>query len=194
MKKVSLSGSLRENVGKKDATNLRRAGRVPAILYGGDKQVSFHVDAIAFEKLVYSPDVFEVALDLDGTKVNALIKEVQYHPVTDKVVHVDFIQLIEGKEIKTALPVRIVGNSVGVIKGGTKVIHFRKLRVKGLPGSFPEEVTADISSLDIGDDIRVRDVAIDGVTVLEAPTAVLVAVKASRTSIKNAEEEAEAAE
>ncbi len=192
MKKVSLSGSKRENVGKKDAKVLRRQGLVPCVVYGGSEQTYLSVASTDLDKLIYTPEVYEIELDLEGTKFRTIMKDVQFDPVSDKAIHVDFLEVTSDKNIKAKLPVKIVGTSNGVKMGGSKEVFFRKVNVYGTIDSFPENITVDISNLEIGDDIRIGDINVEGLNVTEAPSAVLVAVKASRTSIKAAEEEAAA--
>lgn len=191
MKSVSLSGSLRGGVGKKDAAALRREQRVPSVLYGGTEQIHFHISAIELKKLVYSPDVFEVNLEIDGKTYRSIIKEIQFHPVTDRPVHVDFLQMFEDKEITVELPVRTVGNAIGVINGGRLAINFRKLKVRGLPNALPETIELNISKLRIGHDIRVRDVEFPGCTLVQSPDSVVVAVKRTRVSVDDSEDEEE---
>lgn len=190
MKKVSLSGSKRENVGKKDAAKLRRDGLVPCVVYGGSEQTYVAVSATALDKLIYTPEVFEIELEVEGSKFRTIMKDVQFDPISDKAVHVDFLEVSSEKNIKAKLPVKIVGTSPGVRMGGSMVVFFRKVNVFGNIDNFPENITVDISKLQIGDDIRIGDINVEGVKVTDAPTAVVVAVKASRTSIKAAEEAA----
>lgn len=118
MKKVSLSGSLRENVGKKDAKRVRREGSIPCVIYGGEKQIHFAVEDLAFDSLIFTPDVYEINLDIDGKKFTAILQDVQYHPVTDKVLHADFLEVLDGKPVIVGVPVHLIGDSVGVIRGG----------------------------------------------------------------------------
>lgn len=196
MKVSQLSGSSRTNVGKKDAKALRNSGQVPCVLYGQGTQTHFSVNDIKIEKLVFNPDVFQIELDIDGKKTNAIIQELQQHPVTDKVMHIDFLELNPEKEVKVALPVRITGNSRGVMAGGRLMQVFRRLRVIGLPGNLPEAITINITKLGIGQSIRVKDLENDGLKIAEAKNAVVVAVKMARGASKaaQAEDEDESAE
>lgn len=183
MKKVSLSGSPRASVGKKDANVLRRNGNVPCVLYGGATQTSFSASEKDLKKIIWSPDVYLVNLSIDGKDTNAVIQAVQFHPVTDRAVHVDFLEVIPGKETKLKLPVKLEGSSEGVKKGGKLTQNFRKVTVRGMIDKMPEFITINIEKLDIGDDIRVKDVTIDGITLLEQPSAVIAAVKSSRNVV-----------
>ncbi len=185
MKVVSLSGSLRENVGKKDAKAIRDAGRVPCVLYGSGEQTHFSADAVQASKLVYTPDVNIVELDINGKKARAIVQEVQQNPLTDRVTHMDFLELSDSKPVKVSLPVRIKGISPGVISGGKMQQVFRKLKLVGLPKDLPEDITLDISKLKIGDAIRVKHVQIPGVEVLDPANAVVVSVKMARGAKKS---------
>jgi large subunit ribosomal protein L25 len=192
MKVVSLSGSPRENVGKKDAKAIRDAGRVPCVLYGTGEQIHFSADAVSIGKLVYTPDVYQVELDIAGRKANAIIQEVQQNPLTDKITHMDFLELNDVKKVKVALPVRLKGVSPGVISGGKMQQVFRKLKVVGLPKDIPADITLDISGLEIGDGIRVKQVEIEGVEILDPANAVVVSIKMARGAKKKDAEEAPA--
>ncbi|HLP56948.1 MAG TPA: 50S ribosomal protein L25 [Fluviicola sp.] len=189
MKVSQLSGSLRSNVGKKDAKATRDAGMVPCVLYGQGTQTHFAVKDIAIEKLVFNPDVFQIELDIEGTKATAIIQELQQNPVTDKVTHVDFLQLDPKKPVKVALPVRLVGSSRGVMAGGKLLQVFRRLKVVALPGDLPEAIIVDISKLRIGQSIRVGDLETEakGVKFIDAKSAVVVSVKMARGASKAAE-------
>ena len=189
MKKVSLSGSLRENVGKKDAVKLRNEGRIPCVVYGGETQTHFHVLESAINKLVWSGDIYQVEIDVDGKKKNAIIQEIQQHPVSDRLLHVDFLELGD-KPVKISLPVRFSGMSEGVRNGGRLMTTFRKLTVLGNPNKLPEAIEIDITNLKIGDGVRVRDVETEDLNILETPGSMIVAVKMSRNATLDEEEEA----
>lgn len=191
MKAISLSGSPRENVGKKDAKAIRNAGRVPCVLYGNGTQTHFSVDSIALGKVVYSPDVYQVELDIDGKKTRAIIQELQQNPVTDRITHVDFLELTNDKKVKVALPVRTKGVSPGVIRGGKMQQVYRRLQMFGLPQDLPADITLDISELEIGDAIRVKHVEIPNVELLDPANSVVVSVKMARGAKKKEAEESE---
>ncbi|MEX1191774.1 MAG: 50S ribosomal protein L25 [Brumimicrobium sp.] len=180
MKVVQLSGSTRANVGKKDAKAVRNAGNVPCVLYGTGEQTYFSVRSVDMEKIIFSPDVYKVELDIDGKKVITLIQELQMHPVTDKPLHVDFLELVDGKPVKVGIPVQTTGRSRGVLNGGRLLQVFRRLDVVGLPKDLPDAIQLDISPLRIGMSIRVRDIQIPGVKILNDPSAVVVSVKMAR--------------
>ncbi len=183
MKHVSLSGSPRENVGSKDANALRRQERVPCVLYGGEKQLHFHVSYNELSKLVVTSKVNQIDLDLGGENFHAVIKDVQFHPVTDRVIHVDFIQLFDDKQVKIVLPLRVAGSAIGVRNGGKLFVMFRRLTVKGFPPQFPDEIVLDITKLRIGQKLRVKDIDADGLTFLHDPEAVVVSIKTARGAV-----------
>ncbi|CAG5078617.1 50S ribosomal protein L25 [Parvicella tangerina] len=191
MKQVSLSGSPRENVGKKDAAKLRKEGRVPAVLYGGGDQTHFHISEIDAKKLYYTPNVYVIDLDIDGKATKAIIQEVQLHPVTDAVVHIDFLEVFEDKPVKVKLPVKLTGFSIGVRNGGKLRQHFRRVTAVGLLKDLPEEVELDISPLKIGHKRRISDLSVDGVQFVDAASAVVVAVQMARGAVEEEEEEGE---
>ncbi len=180
MKKVSISGSLRENVGKKDAKKNRREGNIPCVIYGGEKQTHFYTNAIKFDKIIFTPEVFLITVDIDGKKYPTILQEVQYHPVTDKVLHADFLELVPGKEISIGMPVVLIGASPGVLAGGQMIKKMHKIRLRGLSEYLPENVEVDISKLVIGGSIKIKDVEFDNLTTLDPPNSVIVRVKMSR--------------
>lgn len=194
MKKVQLSGSPRANVGKKDAKALRAAGQVPAVLYGQGEQTHFSVKGVDLEKIVFSPDVYQVELDIDGKSTLAIIQDMQQHPVKDTIEHIDFLQLDAKKPVKVALPVRTTGSARGVLNGGRLMQVFRRLQVVGLPGDLPEEMVVDITNLRIGMSTRVSDVSAlnPKLNFLDPANAVVVAVKTARGAVDDSDEEEEA--
>ena len=189
MKKAQLSGSVRANVGKKDAAQARKAGLVPCVVYGSGEQTHFSVKDIDIEKIVFSADVYQVELDIEGKKVNGVIRELQQHPITGKIQHVDFLQLEENKPVRVELPVRIVGSAKGVMAGGKLMQAYRRLRVVGLPAALPESITLNVSSLKIGKAIRVANINIPGVTILDPHASVVVSVRMARGAVKPADTE-----
>lgn len=183
MKKAQLSGSLRANVGKKDATALRNAGLVPCVLYGQGEQTHFSVRSIDVEKLIFSPDVYQVELDLEGTKKIAIIKDLQMHPVKDKPMHIDFYELDIKKPLKISLPLRTTGAAVGVMNGGKLRQPYRSLKVSGLPADLPDSIEIDITKMKIGQAIRVADITRPGVQFLDPANAVLISIKMARGAV-----------
>ncbi|MCC6600020.1 MAG: 50S ribosomal protein L25 [Crocinitomicaceae bacterium] len=183
MKQIKLSGSLRENVGRTDASELRKKGRIPGVLYGGTEQISFNISEIDLTKILRLPDTLQINLEIGSKSYPTIIQEIQHHPVTDKVIHIDLLQLIPGKEVKTALPVRITGTSEGVRSGGKLMVNYRKVRIIGKPENLPEDIQIDISNMKIGDMVRIRELNVPGCRVLEAEASAVVAVEATRASI-----------
>ena len=195
MKTVSISGSLRENVGKKDAKKNRKLGKIPCVIYGGKEQIHLSVEEKDFSKLIFTPEVFIINIKINGKKYTSILQEIQYHPVTDKVLHVDFLEVIPGQPIVIGIPVKTVGRSQGVLKGGMFVQKIRKLKVKALPKDLPDIITLDISDLEIGDSIRVKDVKQENLELLDIQNAVIVGIKTARgIEDEEAEEEGEEAE
>ena len=200
MKSASLSGSLRGNVGKKDAVSLRNSGSIPGVLYGDGNQTHFSVDEIKLSKLVVNPDVFAIEMDIDGTVTKCIIQDVQFHPVTDRIVHVDLLKIIEGKQVRVNLPLRSQGTAAGVIAGGRMETLFRRVPVQGLFENLPDAINADVSALNIGDNLRVSDLNIEGCNILLNDSVLLFACKSTRAAMSldsetaGAEEGAEGAE
>lgn len=183
MKSVAISGSIRSNVGKKDAKALRVSGLVPCILYGGSEQVSFAVEERAFKPLVYTPDVHVVELDLGGKSYKAVMKDLQLHPVTDKILHVDFLEVVAGKSVTMSLPVKFEGTAPGVRAGGKLLRKMRKISVRGPVDQIPEAILVDVSKLEIGAAIRVVDITVPGLTLLDKPNNTVVTVRVTRNVV-----------
>ncbi|MFU8844187.1 MAG: 50S ribosomal protein L25/general stress protein Ctc [Bacteroidales bacterium] len=189
MKSVSMSGSLRGNVGKKDAKKQRREEKVPCVLYGGKEQIHFTVDVADFKKIIFTPEVYLIKLNINGNEFDAILQDVQYHPVTDSVLHADFLQVIPGKPVVIGIPLEYEGVAPGVLKGGRLVKKVRKLKVKGLIEEMPDKIKISISKLDIGDSTRVKDVIFGNLEFLDTPNAEIVGVKTARTVVAAADEE-----
>lgn len=184
-----MSGSLRENVGKKDAKKHRKEGNVPCVIYGGKEQVHFSMDERNFTKFLFTPEVFIINLELDGKTYATILQDIQYHPVTDKVLHADFLELVEGKPVKLAIPVRLTGSAAGVIKGGRLVQKLRKVVVKGLVADIPDELVVDISRLEIGDTVKIKDLKVDKLELLDIPSEMVVGVRTTRVVVEEEEVE-----
>ncbi len=193
MKTVSLSGSLRENVGKKDAKLQRSLGKVPCVIYGGKEQKHFTLNQIDFKKIIFTPEVFVVKIDLNGTSFETILQDIQYHPVTDEVLHADFLELTPGKLVTLAIPVKLQGTAPGIIKGGKLRVKLRKLRVKGLIEDMPEHIIIDVTNLDLGKSTKVKEVINDKLQFLDPASAVIVSVKTAR-GLADDEEEGEEGE
>ena len=185
MKSITINGSKRESVGKKASKDLRNAGKVPCVIYGGDEPVHFSADEISFSKLVYTADAHTVVVAFeDGNKIDAVLQDIQFHPVTDKILHIDFFQLQEGKEINMIIPVRIEGTAPGVRdSGGLLSRNKRKLTVRALPKNLPDFLLADVSKLNLNDSITVADLADETFKILHPDSQVVCQVKMSRASM-----------
>ncbi|HQT23419.1 MAG: 50S ribosomal protein L25/general stress protein Ctc [Sphingobacteriales bacterium 17-39-43] len=189
MKSIAISGSPRENVGKRDAKELRYEGKVPAVLYGGKNQIHFSVSASDLKSLVYTPEVSFVALDVAGVKAQAIIQDVHFHPLTDLPLHVDFLELDEKKPVVMLIPVKLTGTSPGVKIGGKLVQKLRKLRVKALPKDMPQYVEVSISKLEVGKSVGVGSLKFDNFIITNNPEDTIVSVTMSR-ALKQAENDA----
>lgn len=184
-----MSGSPRENVGKKDARRNRKEGRVPCVIYGGEEQLHFTMDEKEFGKLIFTPEVYLVNLSIGDKEFTAALQDVQYHPVNDAVLHADFLQVMEGKPLITSLPLKFNGTAKGVLRGGRLVKKFRKLKVKGMLEDLPDLIEIDISKLNIGQSVLVRDMKRDKITFLDPENAVIIGVKTARVVVVTEDEE-----
>jgi large subunit ribosomal protein L25 len=203
MESISITGSVRKSLGKADAKVLRREGLVPCIIYGGEENIHFQVDERAFNKLINTPNAYIVNVDLDGKTYASIIKDVQFHPLTDRVIHVDFQLLLANRPVKLTLPVRTEGVSPGVLNGGKLQQVLRRAKVSGVPAKLPDFITINIGKMKIGHSVKVKDIKIAGVTFLENENQILVSIKAKRgaklddaddTEAEGAEAPAEGAE
>ncbi|MFY7670541.1 50S ribosomal protein L25/general stress protein Ctc [Tenacibaculum sp. MEBiC06402] len=188
MQSITINGSQRESVGKSATKALRNAGQVPCVLYGGDKPVHFSADEKAFKSLVYTPNVYTASIEVDGQTYAAVLQDIQFHPVTDRILHIDFYQLFEDKAVTMEIPVRLVGNSKGVMIGGALRHNMRKLKVKALPANLPDFIEADITELEIGNKLYVTELANDNYTFLHPDNTVVAQVRMSRNAAKAAAE------
>jgi len=195
MKSITIKGSERESVGKKATKALRNAGKVPCVVYGGEKPLHFSADELAFRDLVYTAAAHTVKVDLGEGKLRAIMQDIQFHPVTDKIQHIDFYQLFEDKEVTMNIPVRLQGNAPGVRNGGRLLFRKRKLAIKALPDNLPDFFDIDISQLKIGDNITVESLLNDDFEILHPETTVVVQVKTQRAAIvEEVDEELEGVE
>ena len=185
MKSITINGSQRESVGKSSTKALRNAGKVPCVVYGGEKPVHFSADEISFSKLVYTPDAHTVVISLDGKEeINAIIQDIQFHPVSEKILHIDFFQLFENKEINMTIPVKFSGNAPGVsLEGGLLFKNKRKLYVKALPKNLPDFISVDISNLHLNDKVTIQDLLNNDYAFVHPENMVVCQVKMSRASL-----------
>ena len=186
MKKFEIKGTARQALGKKDTRTLRAQDLVPCVLYGGEAPVHFYVPEGDFRKLVYTPNVYQAELDIDGKKYDAFMQELQFHPVTDKLLHIDFLQLSETKAVKIDLPVRLDGYAKGIQQGGRLKANLRTLKVKGVFKNLPDEIVIDVTNLEINESIRVGDIKVDGFEIMNnksIPVATVVVTRAARAAM-----------
>ena len=188
MKSIAISGSPRENVGKRDAKELRYQGQVPAVLYGGDTQTHFAVSAADLKPVIYTPEVHFIDLEIAGTKSQAIIQATQFHPVTDQLIHIDFLLLNESKPITMEIPILLTGTSPGVKTGGKLVQKLRKLRVKGFPKDLLDTIDVSIETLEVGKSVKVSEIKLPNLTITNAPEDTIVSVTTSR-ALRQAEQE-----
>jgi len=188
MKSIAISGSPRENVGKRDAKELRYNGLVPAVLYGGKTQTHFAVSAADLKPVIYTPVVHFIDITVAGVKSQAIIQDIQFHPLTEKILHVDFLLLDEKKPIAIEIPIRLTGTSPGVKMGGKLVQKLRKLRIKALPKDHLDNIDVSIEGLEVGKSVRVADLKFDKLTITNAVEDTIVSVTTSR-ALRQAEQE-----
>jgi large subunit ribosomal protein L25 len=191
MKPLDIKGSFLEDVGKKSTKELRKKGHVPCLLYREGKAMHFEAPEKAFFNLVYSPDVYLVNLDLDGEKYQAVMQDIQFHPVKDNIQHIDFYQVIEKHPLWMKIPVRFKGIAAGIQEGGKQIIKMRKLKVRALPKDMPDEITIDVSALTIGDSIKVGNLGYENLELLDDENSVIVLLKAPGGGSAFGEEEEE---
>ncbi|MFT3794774.1 50S ribosomal protein L25/general stress protein Ctc [Flavobacterium sp.] len=193
MKSITIKGSERESVGKKATKALRDAGQVPCVLYGGDKPVHFAAEEKAFKSLVYTPNAHTVVIEAGKNSYNAILQDIQVHPVSDKILHIDFFQLNDAKEITMEVPVKVTGTSPGVLNGGVLRLNQRKLKVKALPKNLPDFVEANISEMEMGNKMYVTKLVSDSYKLMHPDNTVVAQVRISRAAMKAAQEAAKAA-
>jgi large subunit ribosomal protein L25 len=195
MKSITINGSQRESVGKKATKALRNAGQVPCVLYGGDTPVHFTANELAFSKLVYTPNAHTVVIAIEGGKTyNAVLQDIQFHPVTDRILHIDFYQLFENKEITMEIPVLYVGNSRGVKSGGVLRKNYRSLKVKALPANLPDFIEADITPLRVGAKLYITTLANEAYKFMHPDNTVICQVRRSRAAITEDDDDEDVAE
>lgn len=192
MKSIFVSGSPRENVGKKDAKALRLKGLVPCVLYGGDEQIHFCANEKDFKPLLFTPETHTVELEISGKKYNAILQDVQYHAINDRLLHVDFLNVDESKPLVIAIPVTVSGVAPGVREGGKLVIKVRKMKVRALLSQLPDNINVDISKMEIGQSVKVEQLQAQNpnLALLDAPNVAVVSVTATRASRQAAQDDA----
>ncbi|KYG73285.1 MULTISPECIES: 50S ribosomal protein L25/general stress protein Ctc [Roseivirga] len=194
MREVEIIGFKRANLGKTESNRLRAEGNVPGVLYGGDTQVHFYAPAIQFKPVLYTPEACFIKLNIEGEIYETIIQESQWHPVSEALLHVDLLQLFRGTPIKMNIPVKTVGNAVGVKNGGTLIIKNPKLAIKALPKDMPEVIEIDVTNLRIGKAIKVGELPTENFEFLTSPIVTVVNVAIPRALRGKSAEELEAAE
>ena len=192
MKSITIKGSQRESVGKAASKALRNAGQVPCVLYGGDNVLHFSAPELAFKNIVYTPNVYTAAIELNGKTYDAILQDIQFDPVTDKIIHIDFYQLNKNKEITIEVPIQIEGTSPGIMAGGTLRIVNRKLKVKALPDNLPDFVPVTISGLEMGNKLYVTKLAQENYKIMHPDNTVVCQIRVSRAAMKAAQDAAKA--
>ena len=188
MKTIEIKGSFRTELGKKSSKQIRKAGSVPCVIYGKEKNLHFHAPELSFKNLIYTPEAHLVKLNLDNHEINVVLKDIQYHPVSDKILHADFIEIFDNKPVIMSVPVKITGDSVGVIAGGKLSIKKRNLKIKGLPKDLPEHLTIDITNLKIHEGIKVGELSFDKIELLDPKKSMVLTIATSRVAAKSEEE------
>ena len=186
MKKFEIKGTARQALGKKDTRNLRAQDLVPCVLYGGEAPIHFYAPEGDFRKIVYTPKVYQAELNIDGKIYDAFMQELQFHPVTDKLLHIDFLQIRDTKAIKIDLPVRLDGYAKGIQQGGRLKANLRTLKVKGIFKNLPDEIVIDVTNLGISESIRVGDIQVNGFEIMNnksVPVATVVVTRAARAAM-----------
>ena len=184
MKSVAISGVLRDKVGKTATKSLRKEGKVPCVLYGGKENLHFACEETAFKSVIYTPEVNSVKLTVNGKEYHAMLKDAQFHPVEEQILHADFFEILPEKKIKVGLPVKPVGTSIGVLQGGKLMLLKRKLTVRGYEKDLPEHIDVDITSLNIGQTIRVRDIKSDKWEYTDPQGNLIITVASTRAAVE----------
>ena len=182
MQTIQINGTARKDFGKKYAKAARREGQVPCIIYGGGEEVAFFIDAKELSQLIYNPNSYIIELNIDGKVEKAVMREVQFHPVREQILHVDFYRIQEGKPVAVNVPVRLTGNAEGVKIGGKLALSARRLTVKGLVEFIPDEIVVDVTPLQVGQTIFVGDLQRENLTFVTPATTAVCAVRVTRAS------------
>jgi large subunit ribosomal protein L25 len=188
MKTIEIKGSFRTELGKKSSKQVRKSGSVPCVIYGKTENIHFQAPELSFKNLVFTPAAHLVKLSIDDKEFNVVLKDMQFHPVSDKILHADFIEIFDDKPVTIGIPIRVTGDSAGVIAGGKLSIKKRNLKVKGLPGDLPEFLLIDITNLKIHDSVKVGDLSFEKIELLDAKKLMVLTIATSRVAQKTDEE------
>ena len=194
MEIIEIIGYKRANLGKQNSKKLREEGNVPCVVYGGKEQIHFHSPMILFRDLVYTPGANFVKLNIEGVEKDAILQDIQFHPVSETILHADFLELQDDKKVKMEIPVKIIGNSPGVQQGGKILMRIRKLSLMAYPKNMPSFVEVDISDLQLGKSIKVEELLNDQYDILNSPLVSVVSVNIPRVKIEIEEDEEEGEE
>lgn len=190
MKTIEIKGSLRNELGKRSTKQVRKEGGVPCVIYGKEKNIHFAAPELSFKNLVYTHEAHLVKINLKGQEYNAVLHDMQFHPVTDRILHADFTQIYENKPVIIDIPVTVTGESVGVKAGGKLIVNKRHLKVKGMADKLPEELVVDVTELKIAHSIKVGDLKYENIELIDPKYTTVVTVTTSRVALKTEEEEA----
>jgi large subunit ribosomal protein L25 len=194
MKTIALKGEKREGLGKAATKQIRRDGKVPCVIYGGNENINFSVYEADFSNLVYTPNSYLVRLDIEGNQRMAILQDMQFHPVSEAIRHADFLEVSADKPITTTVPIKIVGSSPGVIAGGKVHIKIGKLAVRGMHSDLPDSIVVDINKLELGKSIRVTDMNVKNIELLDPAENSVVSCLVTRAAVLEEEEEVEGEE
>lgn len=186
MKTIEIVGYHRENLGKTTAKALRLEANVPCVLYGGDKNIHFHAPMILFRDLVYSPEIAFVKLNVEGEIYSCILQDIQFHPVSEIIMHADFLELNENRPVTMDIPVKFHGSSPGMLKGGKLVTKLRKIKVKSLPQHMPENISVSIEGLELGKSVKIGSLEQKNYTILNNPMVTIGSVEIPR-ALKSAQ-------
>src|SRR5574343_194906 len=184
MKTVALTGELRSNLGSKSSRALRNEGKVPCVLYGGSELVHFFIYSPDFKNLVYTPNTYKVQLTIEGKKYQAILQDMQFHPVNEAILHADFLLVDDKKQVTVSIPVKVTGNSPGVRSGGKLIQKVQRLKIKGLISNIPDSVDVNIDTLDLGQSIKIKQISIPNIEILDSKDNAIVTVKMTRNVVK----------
>jgi large subunit ribosomal protein L25 len=190
MKTIEIKGTFRNELGKKSTKNLRKEGNVPCVIYGKEKNIHFFAHELSFKNLVFTHEAHLVKLNVEGQEFNAFLQDMQFHPVSDIILHADFVQIYDKKPIIMNIPVTVTGDADGVKAGGKLIIKRRHLKVKGFANDLPEELVVDVTNLKIAHSIKVGELAYDKIELIDPKITTVVTVATSRVALKTEEEEA----
>ena len=196
MKSVSLDGIARVKLGKSVSKEMRKNGQVPCVIYGGSKESPIHIciESKHLKKVIFTPNVYKLNISVEKESYETIIRDIQFHPVNDEIIHVDFLKLKEGKLVSLEIPVKLTGNSIGVLNGGKLNLVMRKLIIRALPNHIPDDIKIDISEMRIGHSKRIEDIDLDNIEFLHPNSLVIVAIKTARAVVEEEIEDSEGGE